>query len=128
MFAGHKFIGAPVPCGVVVTRKQHIANVTSDVEYLNSRDATIMGSRNGHAALYLWYALSKKGMNVLNSLVTDMFERIALEGSKLVRYNNKKTLSSQDIQTAVKLLLPADLGSHAIMEASKAIAKFNSSK
>ena len=38
--------------------------------------------------------ISKKGMNVLNSLVTDMFERIALEGSKLVRYNNKKTLSS----------------------------------
>ena len=72
--------------------------------------------------------ISKKGMNVLNSLVTDMFERIALEGSKLVRYNNKKTLSSQDIQTAVKLLLPADLGSHAIMEASKAIAKFNSAK
>eukprot|EP00178_Gracilaria_changii_P018927 TRINITY_DN548_c0_g1_i1.p1 TRINITY_DN548_c0_g1~~TRINITY_DN548_c0_g1_i1.p1 ORF type:complete len:108 (-),score=22.95 TRINITY_DN548_c0_g1_i1:26-349(-) len=72
--------------------------------------------------------ISRKGMNVLNSLVTDMFERIALEGSKLVRYNNKKTLSSQDIQTAVKLLLPADLGSHAIMEASKAIAKFNSAK
>ena len=38
--------------------------------------------------------ISKKGMNVLNSLVTDMFERIALEGSKLVRYNHKKTLSS----------------------------------
>ena len=38
--------------------------------------------------------ISKKGMNVLNSLVTDMFERIALEGSKLVRYNKKKTLSS----------------------------------
>jgi histone H2B len=38
--------------------------------------------------------ISRKGMNVLNSLVTDMFERIALEGSKLVRYNKKKTLSS----------------------------------
>jgi histone H2B len=38
--------------------------------------------------------ISRKGMNVLNSLVTDMFEKIALEGSKLVRYNKKKTLSS----------------------------------
>ncbi len=72
--------------------------------------------------------ISKKGMNVINSLVTDMFEQIALEGSKLVRYNKKKTLSSQDIQTAVKLLLPPDLGSHAIMEATKAINKFNDSK
>lgn len=69
--------------------------------------------------------ISRKGMNVLNSLVTDMFEKIALEGSKLVRYSKKKTLSSNDIQTAVKLLLPADLGNHAIMEASKAISKFN---
>jgi histidine decarboxylase len=64
---GHKFIGAPVPCGVVVTKKRHIAKVVSDVEYLNSRDATIMGSRNGHAALFLWYALSKKGMDGLKA-------------------------------------------------------------
>lgn len=41
--------------------------------------------------------ISRKGMNVINSLVTDMFEQIALEGSKLVRYNKKKTLSSNDI-------------------------------
>ena len=72
--------------------------------------------------------ISKKGMNVINSLVTDMFEQIALEASKLVRYSKKKTLSSQDIQTAVKLLLPPDLGSHAIMEASKAISKFDESR
>jgi histidine decarboxylase len=63
--SGHKFIGAPVPCGVVVVRKEHMVNVTMDIEYLNSRDATIMGSRNGHAALYIWYALSKKGVKGL---------------------------------------------------------------
>jgi histidine decarboxylase len=63
--SGHKFIGAPVPCGVVMTRKSYIANLSSDIEYLNSKDATIMGSRNGHAALYLWYAISMKGMSGL---------------------------------------------------------------
>ena len=72
--------------------------------------------------------ISRKGMSVINSLVTDMFEQIALEGSKLVRYSKKKTLSSNDIQTAVKLLLPKDLGDHANMEASKAISKFQNSK
>ena len=45
--SGHKFIGAPVPCGVVITRQKYIHNLASNVEYLNSRDATIMGSRNG---------------------------------------------------------------------------------
>ena len=72
--------------------------------------------------------ISRKGMNVINSLVTDMFEQIALEGSKLVRYNKKKTLSSEEIQTAVQLLLPPDLAQHANLEASRAINKFQSSK
>ena len=72
--------------------------------------------------------ISKKGMNVINSLVVDMFDQIALESSKLVRYQKKKTLSGNDVQTAVKLLLPLDLGTHAVMEGSKAIAKFNNNR
>ena len=35
--------------------RRHIKGVSSDVEYLNSRDATIMGSRNGHAPIYMWW-------------------------------------------------------------------------
>ena len=72
--------------------------------------------------------ISKKGMNVINSLVTDMFEQVALESSKLLRYHKKKTLSDNDIQAAVKLLLPQDLGTHALMEGNKAVAKFNNSR
>eukprot|EP00210_Caulerpa_lentillifera_P006918 g6615.t1 len=63
--SGHKFIGAPVPCGVVITRLSLIKVLSSDIEYLNSRDATIMGSRNGHAAIYMWYTLSTKGYSGL---------------------------------------------------------------
>ena len=59
--SGHKFVGVPVPCGVVMTRLRYIEALSSDVEYLNSRDATIMGSRNGHAPLFMWYALTHKG-------------------------------------------------------------------
>ena len=70
--------------------------------------------------------ISKKGMSVINSLVADMFDQVALEASKLVRYQKKKTLGFQDIQTAVKLLLPQDLGNHAASEGNKALAKFNS--
>ncbi|KAK9800747.1 hypothetical protein WJX73_004484 [Symbiochloris irregularis] len=59
--SGHKFIGAPVPCGVVITRQRYITALSQDVEYLNSKDATIMGSRNGHAPIYMWYTLTRKG-------------------------------------------------------------------
>ncbi|XP_048568797.1 serine decarboxylase 1-like [Triticum urartu] len=59
--SGHKFMGCPVPCGVVITRLEHVKVLSTDIEYLSSRDATIMGSRNGHAPMYLWYTLNKKG-------------------------------------------------------------------
>jgi len=70
--------------------------------------------------------ISKKAMNIMNSFINDTFERIALESSKLVRYNKKRTLSSREIQTAVKLLLPGELAKHAISEGTKAVTKFTS--
>ncbi|KAI4389226.1 hypothetical protein MLD38_001474 [Melastoma candidum] len=50
-----------MPCGVQITRMQHINALSRNVEYLASRDATIMGSRNGHAPIFLWYTLNRKG-------------------------------------------------------------------
>lgn len=59
--SGHKFVGCPMPCGVQITRMDHINALSRNVEYLASRDATIMGSRNGHAPIFLWYTLNRKG-------------------------------------------------------------------
>lgn len=59
--SGHKFVGCPMPCGVQITRLKNINVLSSNVEYLASRDATIMGSRNGHAPIFLWYTLNRKG-------------------------------------------------------------------
>jgi histidine decarboxylase len=60
--SGHKMLGCPMPCGVTLTRKEHIKKVEHNIEYLNSVDTTIMGSRNGQSALYMWYSLRKKGL------------------------------------------------------------------
>merc|ERR1712224_660484 len=60
--------------------------------------------------------ISKKAMSVMNSFVNDLFERVALESSKLARYHGKATLTSNDIHSAVKLILPGDLAEHAIAE------------
>ncbi|KAJ7974069.1 serine decarboxylase-like [Quillaja saponaria] len=59
--SGHKFVGCPMPCGIQITRLEHINTLSRNVEYLASRDATIMGSRNGHAPIFLWYTISRKG-------------------------------------------------------------------
>ena len=68
--------------------------------------------------------ISKKSMNIMNSFINDIFEKIALEASKLVRYNKKHTLSAREVQSAVKLLLPGELAKHAIIEGAKAVNKF----
>ncbi|GAX25324.1 histidine decarboxylase [Fistulifera solaris] len=60
--SGHKMLGSPMPCGIALCRKEHVQNVEQHIDYLNSVDTTIMGSRNGHAALYMWYSLRKKGV------------------------------------------------------------------
>lgn len=41
--------------------------------------------------------ISKRSMNIMNSFINDIFEKIALESSKLVRYNKKHTLSSREV-------------------------------
>ena len=53
----------------------------------------------------------------------DVFEKIATESSKLARYNNKITLSSREIQTAVRLILPGELSKHAVSEGTTAVKK-----
>ena len=68
--------------------------------------------------------ISNKAMQVMNSFVTDIFDRIAREGARLVDMNGRNTLGSREIQTAVRLVLPGDLAKHAVSEGGKAVAKF----
>ena len=60
--------------------------------------------------------ISKKGISILNSFVNDIFDRIALEASKLARYNKKATLSSREVQTAVCAVFPGDLVQRAVSD------------
>jgi len=72
--------------------------------------------------------ISNKAMSILNSFVNDIFERIAGEASKLAAYNKRSTISSREIQTAVRLILPGELAKHAVSEGTKAVTKYTSSK
>jgi histone H2B len=70
--------------------------------------------------------VSKKGMSILNSFINDIFERVTGEAGKLARFNKKATLSSREVQTAVRLVLPGELAKHAVSEGTKAVTKFSS--
>lgn len=60
--SGHKFLGTPMPCGVILTRRKLMEKLFNPVEYLNSVDSTITGSRNGLSCLFLWNVIQEKGI------------------------------------------------------------------
>lgn len=71
--------------------------------------------------------ISKKAMSIMDSFVHDLFERLAGEAGRLARYNKRHTITSREIQTAVRLILPGELAKHAVSEGTKAVTKYNSS-
>ena len=71
--------------------------------------------------------VSSKAMSIMNSFVNDIFERVSAEASRLSHYNKKSTITSREIQTAVRLLLPGELAKHAVSEGTKAVTKFTNS-
>ena len=68
--------------------------------------------------------INKKAMGIMNSMVFDVFDRLSLQASKLIRSNGKHTLSFREVESSVKLLFPSDLAHHAIQEGRKAVDKF----
>ena len=72
--SGHKLIGAPLPCGVVVTRKAYVERVGRAIEYVGVHDTTLSGSRSAIAPLMLWYALSMMGNEGLRERVEGMVD------------------------------------------------------
>lgn len=58
--SGHKFIGCPMPSGMLLTRRRNSDRVVSkSIEYIGGVDSTILGSRNGLSVLMLYKAINK---------------------------------------------------------------------
>ena len=67
--SGHKMIGAPIPCGVALTRRDYVTRISRAVEYIGSLDTTIAGSRNAITPLMMWYALRQHAMDGFREIV-----------------------------------------------------------
>jgi histidine decarboxylase len=60
--SGHKFIGSPIPSGIVLARKENVDRIARSVAYIGSMDTTITGSRNGLTPLMLWHTIRTMGL------------------------------------------------------------------
>lgn len=71
--SGHKFIGLPIPAGLVIANKSHVERVKTSIEYIGAHDTTISGSRNGITPLMLHRAIHEKGRDGFQALVDQCY-------------------------------------------------------
>jgi histidine decarboxylase len=97
--SGHKFIGSPMPCGVVLARRRHVDRVARSVEYVGCMDTTIAGSRNALTPIILWSALQRWGEAGLQRRALHCLEladyaiaRFAAAGISAWRHRNSNTV------------------------------------
>ena len=73
--SGHKMLGSPLPCGIVLARKAHVDRIARSIEYIGALDTTIAGSRSAITPLFLWHRLRTMGDDGLRSVVRGCLER-----------------------------------------------------
>ena len=67
--SGHKMIGSPVPCGIVLAKRRNVDRIARSVEYVGALDTTLSGSRNGFSPLILWHAIRRHGRDGFKKIV-----------------------------------------------------------
>lgn len=72
--SGHKMIGSPLPCGVVVTKKENTAQIGRAIEYVGALDTTLLGSRNAITPMIIWYSLNKHGEDGYRRMAAQMLD------------------------------------------------------
>ncbi len=72
--SGHKLIGSPLPCGVVLTKREYVAKIARSIEVVGVMDTTIPGSRSAIAPMIIWHALQKHGAEGFRRIVAGMME------------------------------------------------------
>ena len=97
--SGHKMIGAPIPCGVVLAKKKNVERIARQIEYVGTLDTTIPGSRNAFAPLMLWYAFHtvgeagiRRGVERCLEMADYAIARFAGIGRKAWRHPNSVTV------------------------------------
>jgi len=83
--SGHKFLGSPMPCGVVLAKKHNVSRIARSIDYIGSLDTTITGSRNGFTPLVLWQRIHALGEAGLRERVTRALDLAAYAEKELKR-------------------------------------------
>ena len=104
--SGHKMVGSPVPCGVVIARKKDVEKIQRDIEYIGAPDTTLSGSRNGHSVLFLWYAIQRFGYEGFKKMIASCLDmtNYALEQLKKIPWDAQ----AEDLSVTIVIKRPSE--------------------
>ena len=71
--------------------------------------------------------ISKMAMEAMDNFEHDMMNQIIAEAAQLAKSEKRKTITTRDIQSAVRIVLPGELAKHAFSEGTQAVARFSAS-
>ncbi len=100
--SGHKFIGSPIPCGVVLAKKRNVDRIARSIEYVGSLDTTLSGSRNAITPLILWYAIKTLGLDGFRKMIRHSLEMADYAISEFT----KQGIKSWRNQYAITVVIP----------------------
>ncbi|WP_114787171.1 histidine decarboxylase [Vibrio tetraodonis] len=97
--SGHKMIGSPIPCGIILAKRRMVEKISADIDYISSRDQTVTGSRNGHNVLFMWTAIKshstadwRRKINQCFEMADYVIERLQRASIKAWRNKNSNTI------------------------------------
>ncbi len=91
VMSGHKWPGAPWPCGIFMTKVKYQITPPADPEYLGSPDSTFAGSRSGFTPIILWNYLARNSYEkqIQTALGCDKMANYAFEQLKTAESSHK---------------------------------------
>ena len=92
--SGHKWIGAPWPCGIYLTKSGLIKQSSNFISYMNSADLAISLSRNAQSSVMLWSFISNNSYDVQIQIVLQCFKVLTYALKKL---KTIETLTGTDL-------------------------------
>lgn len=96
--SGHKMIGSPIPCGIVVAKRENVERISVEVDYISAKDKTISGSRNGHTPMIMWAALRSHSAaqwrrRIKHSLSTAQYAVDRLQAAGIQAWRNENSIT-----------------------------------
>lgn len=98
VMSGHKWPGAPWPCGIFMTKTKYQLFPPDDPAYIGAPDTTFAGSRNGYSAIIMWDYLAR------NSYAQQVEDAICCEKTAQYAYDQLMKLE-EEMYSAGELLI-----------------------